>query len=140
MQSVFYFLNLAGFILLFLMMILQGYLPLNPQQFSGTSWHLALNTAVSFMTNTNCNLTVVKLPWIHGAIAGTYGPEFPERRYRMAVFVALIRGLTSKTTTKLGNFWVDLTRSVVYILMPLSIILAITACGTGSCTELFTLC
>jgi K+-transporting ATPase ATPase A chain len=124
--------NLAGFILLFMMMILQGYLPLNPQQLRGTSWHLALNTAISFMTNTNWQSysgesTLSYLVQLLGLTV----QNFLSAATGMAVFVALMRGLTGKTTTKLGNFWVDLTRSVVYILLPLSVILAILLAGQG---------
>ena len=125
-------LNLLGFIVIFFLMMFQGYLPLNPQHLPGTSWHLALNTAASFMTNTN---------WQSYSGESTLGylvqmlgltvQNFLSAATGMAVFVALMRGLTRKTTTDLGNFWVDITRSVVYILLPLSVIFAILLVGQG---------
>jgi potassium-transporting ATPase potassium-binding subunit len=125
-------LNITGFTAIFLLLILQGRLPLNPQHLPGTSWHLALNTAVSFMTNTN---------WQSYSGESTLGylvqmlgltvQNFLSAATGMAVFVALMRGLTRKTTSLPGNFWVDLTRSIVYILLPLSLILAIALAGQG---------
>jgi K+-transporting ATPase ATPase A chain len=124
--------NFLGFIALFLLLILQRHLPLNPQYLSGTTWHLSLNTAVSFMTNTNWQsysgeTTLGYLVQLLGLTV----QNFLSAATGMAVFVALIRGLTRKTTSDLGNFWVDLTRSVVYILLPLSIALAIVLAGQG---------
>jgi K+-transporting ATPase ATPase A chain len=125
-------LNFFGFLVIFLMMIFQGNLPLNQQHLPGASWHLALNTAVSFMTNTN---------WQSYSGESTLGflvqmlgltvQNFLSAATGMAVFVALMRGLTRKTTRNLGNFWVDLTRSLVYILLPLSLILAVLLTGQG---------
>jgi potassium-transporting ATPase potassium-binding subunit len=124
--------NILGFAIVFLLMIFQQYLPLNPQNLPGTSWHLTLNTAVSFMTNTN---------WQSYSGENTLGylvqmlgltvQNFLSAATGMAVLVALMRGLTRKTTSDLGNFWVDMTRSVVYILLPLSIIFAIVLVGQG---------
>jgi K+-transporting ATPase ATPase A chain len=124
--------NFFGFLVLFLLLILQAYLPFNPQHLSGTSWHLALNTAVSFMTNTNWQsyngeTTLGYLTQMSGLTV----QNFLSAATAMAVFVALMKGLTGKTTRNLGNFWVDLTRSVLYILLPLSIILAILLAGQG---------
>lgn len=124
--------NLTGFIILFLFLILQGYLPLNPQNLQGTSWHLALNTAVSFMTNTNWQSYSGESTQSYLVqMIGLTVQNFLSAATGMAVFVALMRGLTRKTTSNLGNFWVDLTRSIVYILLPLSIILAILLAGEG---------
>ncbi|MCK9401360.1 MAG: potassium-transporting ATPase subunit KdpA [Bacteroidales bacterium] len=124
--------NFLGFIVLFLLLMLQRYLPLNPQHLPGTSWYLSLNTAVSFMTNTNWQsyngeTTLGYLVQLLGLTV----QNFLSAATGMAVFVALMRGLTRRTTRDLGNFWVDLTRSVVYILLPLSIILAVILAGQG---------
>jgi K+-transporting ATPase ATPase A chain len=124
--------NFFGFIIIFTLLILQGFLPLNPQNLPGTSWHLSLNTAVSFMTNTNWQsysgeTTLSYLVQMLGLTV----QNFLSAATGMAVFVALMRGLTRKTTTDLGNFWVDMTRSIVYILLPLSIFLAVILAGQG---------
>jgi len=124
--------NLSGFIVLFLLMILQGYLPLNPQHLPGISWHLALNTAISFMTNTNWQsysgeTTMGYLVQILGLTV----QNFLSAATGIAVFVALMRGFTRKTTSNIGNFWIDLTRSLVYVLLPLTILLAILLAGQG---------
>ena len=124
--------NFFGFAIIFLLMIFQQSLPLNPQHLPGSSWHLSLNTAVSFMTNTN---------WQSYSGENTLGylvqmlglavQNFLSAATGMAVLVALMRGLTRKTTSDLGNFWVDMTRSVVYILLPLSVVFAIILVGQG---------
>ncbi|MCU0369936.1 MAG: potassium-transporting ATPase subunit KdpA, partial [Bacteroidales bacterium] len=124
--------NFIGFVIIFLLMIFQGYLPLNPGQFPGTSWHLALNTAVSFMTNTNWQSysgesTLSYLTQMLGLTV----QNFLSAATGMSILIALMRGLTRKITNKLGNFWVDITRSVVYILFPLSIIPAVLLAGQG---------
>jgi potassium-transporting ATPase potassium-binding subunit len=121
-----------GFVVLFLLLMFQPYLPLNPQHFPGTSWHLSFNTAVSFMTNTNWQsysgeTTLSYLTQLLGLTV----QNFLSAATGMAVFIALMRGLTRKTTSDLGNFWVDITRSIVYILLPLSIVLAILLVGQG---------
>jgi potassium-transporting ATPase potassium-binding subunit len=121
-----------GFMVLFLLMVFQVYLPLNPQHLQGTSWHLSFNTAVSFMTNTNWQsysgeTTLGYLVQLLGLTV----QNFLSAAAGMAVFVALMRGLTRKTTRDLGNFWVDLTRSIVYILLPISIVFSIVLVGQG---------
>jgi K+-transporting ATPase ATPase A chain len=124
--------NLMGFIVIFLLMLFQGRLPLNPQHLEGTSWHLALNTAVSFMTNTNWQSYSGESTLSYMVqMTGLTVQNFLSAATGIAVFVAIMRGLTRKTTRDLGNFWVDLTRSVVYILLPLSIILSVLLAGQG---------
>jgi potassium-transporting ATPase potassium-binding subunit len=125
-------LNVFGLIIIFLLMIFQGSLPFNPQHLPGTSWHLALNTAVSFMTNTNWQSYSGEstLSYLVQMLGMTV-QNFLSAATGMAVFVALMRGLTRKSTSNLGNFWVDLTRSIVYILLPLSVILAVILSGQG---------
>jgi potassium-transporting ATPase potassium-binding subunit len=113
-------------LLLYLQQRLQGLLPLNPDGMAAVAPDLALNTAVSFSTNTNWQayggestmsyLTQMLGFTVHNFISAAAG---------MSVLVALIRGLTRRETLKLGNFWKDLTRSTLYILLPLSVVLAL---------------
>jgi potassium-transporting ATPase potassium-binding subunit len=125
--------NLFGFVFLFLIQILQVYLPLNTEKLPNVSWHLAFNTAISFVTNTNWQSysgenTLSYLTQMLGLTV----QNFVSAATGIAVLLALIRGLTRKTTENLGNFWCDMTRSVVYVLMPLSIILTIILIGQGA--------
>ncbi|MGD0153187.1 MAG: potassium-transporting ATPase subunit KdpA [Thermacetogeniaceae bacterium] len=124
--------NILGIALLFLQLLVQGYLPFNPQHFLGMKWDLALNTAVSFVTNTNWQaysgesamsyLTQMYGLTVHNFVSAATG---------MAVAIALIRGLIRRQGNSIGNFWVDLTRSVLYILLPLAIIFALILVPQG---------
>ena len=124
--------NLVGLIFLFLIQLFQAYLPLNPGNLSNVSWHSAFNTAVSFMTNTNWQgyAGETTLSYLVQMIGLTV-QNFVSAATGIAVLLALIRGLSRKTTDKLGNFWVDLTRSTLYVLLPLSIMVAILLAGQG---------
>jgi K+-transporting ATPase ATPase A chain len=122
----------GGFFLLFAMLLAQGVLPLNPQGFPGLSPHLAFNTAVSFITNTNWQSyggesTMSNL----SQMAGLTVQNFLSAAAGMAVLVALIRGLSRKNTSGIGNFWVDMVRSNLYILLPLALIYALLLGGQG---------
>jgi potassium-transporting ATPase potassium-binding subunit len=124
--------NMAGLILLFLLQIFQVHLPLNTEKLPNVSWHLSFNTAVSFVTNTNWQSysgenTLSYLVQMLGLTV----QNFVSAATGIAVLLALVRGLTRKTTEKLGNFWVDMTRSIVYVLLPLSIILTLILTGQG---------
>ena len=124
--------NLFGLVLLFLLQLFQGYLPVNPEGLPNVSWHLAFNTAVSFVTNTNWQSysgenTLSYLVQMLGLTV----QNFVSAGTGIAAVLALIRGLTRNTTDKLGSFWVDLTRSVVYVLLPLAIILSFALVGQG---------
>jgi len=125
--------NLFGFILLFLLQIFQSYLPLNTEKLPNVSWHLAFNTAMSFTTNTNWQSysgenTLSYLVQMLGLTV----QNFVSAATGIAVALALIRGLTRKTTDALGNFWADMTRSVLYVLLPLAIILTMALVGQGA--------
>jgi K+-transporting ATPase ATPase A chain len=124
--------NLIGFVFLFLIQVFQSVLPLNPEGLPNVSWHSAFNTAVSFMTNTNWQgyAGETTLSWFVQMIGLTV-QNFVSAATGISVMLALIRGLSRKTTTELGNFWVDLTRSTIYILIPLSIVLAVLLTGQG---------
>jgi K+-transporting ATPase ATPase A chain len=125
--------NLFGFVFLFLLQMLQAYLPLNTEKLPNVSWHLSFNTAASFTTNTNWQSysgenTLSYLVQMLGLTV----QNFVSAATGIAVVLALIRGLTKKTTENLGNFWVDMTRSVLYVLLPLSIILSIALVSQGA--------
>lgn len=124
--------NLIGFVFVLLIQLFQATLPLNPEHLPNVSWHLAFNTAVSFMTNTNWQgySGETTLSYFVQMIGLTV-QNFVSAATGIAVLLALIRGIFRKTTDKLGNFWSDLTRSTIYILLPLSILLAVALVGQG---------
>jgi K+-transporting ATPase ATPase A chain len=124
--------NLLGALAVFALQRLQAYLPFNPENLSGVSPDSAFNTAASFATNTNWQgyggeTTMSYMTQMLGLTV----QNFVSAATGMAVLVALIRGFTRRNTDNIGNFWVDLTRSVLYILMPLSLILALALIGQG---------
>ncbi|MEI8048895.1 MAG: potassium-transporting ATPase subunit KdpA [Bacteroidota bacterium] len=124
--------NLIGFAFVFLVQLLQAYLPLNPAQLPNVSWHLAFNTSVSFVTNTNWQSYAGETTLSYFVqMIGLSVQNFVSAATGIAVLLALIRGISRKTTDKIGNFWVDITRSILYVLLPLSIILAILLVGQG---------
>jgi K+-transporting ATPase ATPase A chain len=124
--------NLIGFVFLFLIQLIQAYLPLNPASFSNVSWHSAFNTSVSFMTNTNWQGYAGETTMSYFVqMIGLTVQNFVSAATGIAVSLALIRGISRKTTDKLGNFWTDLTRSTLYVLLPLSMLLAIVLVGQG---------
>jgi K+-transporting ATPase ATPase A chain len=124
--------SLLCVLVVFLLQRLQGLLPLNPQKFGATTPDLSFNTAVSFATNTNWQSYAgeTTLSYFTQMLALTV-QNFVSAAAGMAVLVAFIRSLARKQTTNLGNFWVDLTRGTLYILLPLSIILALLLVSQG---------
>jgi potassium-transporting ATPase potassium-binding subunit len=124
--------NLIGFVFLFLIQLLQAYLPLNPEHLSTVSWHSAFNTSISYMTNTNWQGYAGETTLSYFVqMIGLTVQNFVSAATGIAVLLALIRGISRKTTDKLGNFWTDLTRSILYILLPLSILFAVVLVGQG---------
>lgn len=124
--------NLLGFIFLFLVLVTQQWLPLNPQQIGNMNWHTAFNTSVSFITNTNWQSYSGETGLSYfSQMIGLTVQNFLSAATGIAVLTALIRGIKGKTTDVLGNFWVDITRSTLYILLPLSILLAVLLAGQG---------
>ena len=122
----------AGFVLLYGLLRLQGLLPLNPQGFDGVSPHLAFNTAVSFVTNTNWQsyggeTTLSSL----SQMAGLTVQNFVSAGAGLAVAAAVARAFAADRGETLGNFWVDLTRSVLYVLLPVSIVTALALVAAG---------
>lgn len=124
--------NLCGAAFLFLMLLLQGYLPLNPQNFPGVSFIQAFNIAVSFVTNTNWQSYAGETTLSYASqMFGLTVQNFLSAATGSAVLMALIRGIIRSSTKTIGNFWADLVRSVVYLLLPLSILFAIFLAGQG---------
>ncbi len=124
--------NLLGGIFLFAILLLQGILPLNPQKSPAFSWHLAINTASSFMTNTNWqNYSPESTTSYFSQMFGFTVHNFVSAATGMVVAIALIRGIIRRKTTAIGNFWVDLTRSILYILLPLALIFAVLLASQG---------
>lgn len=124
--------NLLGFALLFLLQLLQGLLPLNPARLPGMEPLLAFNTATSFATNTNWQAYAGETTLSYlTQMAGLTVQNFASAATGMAVAVALARGLASRPANTIGNFWVDLVRSILYILLPLSIVLALLLVSQG---------
>ena len=124
--------NIIGLVALFGLQLLQGILPLNPEKFSAPTWHSAFNTAISFMTNTNWQsyggestmsyLTQMLGMSLQNFLSGATG---------IAVAFALIRGLTRKNAQGIGNAWVDLWRSNLYILLPIAIVITLLLVSQG---------
>lgn len=124
--------NLIGFLFLLLIQLFQQYLPLNPASLANVSWHSAFNTAVSFITNTNWQGYAGETTMSYFVqMVGLAVQNFVSAATGIAVVIALIRGISRKSTDKIGNFWTDLTRATLYILLPLSILFAIVLVGQG---------
>ena len=124
--------SLAGFVGLWMLLMLQGFLPLNPEGKTGMSWDLALNTAASFITNTNWQAYAgeVSLSYL-SQMLGLTVQNFLSAAVGLAVLFAVIRGLVLKESKAIGNFWKDLTRAVLYILLPLATVLAVLLASQG---------
>jgi len=124
--------NLFGGLAVFALQMLQAYLPLNPQQMANVTVDSAFNTAVSFATNTNWQgyggeTTMSYLTQMLGLSV----QNFVSAATGMAVLVAMIRGFQRAHADGIGNFWADLTRGTLYILLPLSLVLALVLTGQG---------
>jgi len=125
--------NLIGFLFVLLLQLTQAFLPLNPTNLPNVSWHSAFNTAASFITNTNWQGYSGETTMSYFVqMIGLGVQNFVSAATGIAVLIALARGLSRKTTDKLGNFWVDLTRSTLYVLLPLSILFAVILVGQGA--------
>lgn len=126
--------SIVSLSILYLIQRAQGYLPLNPQKF-GTSVmtpDLAFNTAVSFITNTNWQAYSGESALSYFAqMAGLTVQNFVSAAVGVAVAVALVRGFVRQQASTIGNFWVDLTRSTLYVLLPLSVVAGLFLCSQG---------
>ena len=124
--------NLFGFLLLFLINLIQNILPLNPQHFSGISWDLAFNNAASFVTNTNWQAYSGESSMSYFTqMFGFTVQNFLSAATGIAVLFAVIRGFIKVKETGIGSFWTDMIRSVLYILLPLSLVVAVFLTSQG---------
>ena len=124
--------NLLGIAILFLILTFQASLPLNPEGFPGFPWDLALNTAVSFVTNTNWqNYAGETAASYFTQVCGLMVQNFLSAATGICVMIALIRGLAGRPNHLIGNFWADMTRGVLYILLPLSLVFAFVLVSQG---------
>jgi K+-transporting ATPase ATPase A chain len=124
--------NVAGIFLLYIVQRIQPILPLNPQGMPAVAPGLAFNTAVSFVTNTNWqNYGGETTLSYFTQMIGMTVQNFLSAATGMAILVALIRGFIRHNASTIGNFWVDLTRSVLYILLPISLLLALALASQG---------
>jgi K+-transporting ATPase ATPase A chain len=124
--------SIFGFLSLYALQRLQGVLPLNPQQFPGVPSDLAFNTSISFITNTNwqnyggettmSHLTQMLGLTVHNFLSAATG---------LAMAFALVRAFARSSATTVGNFWVDMTRVVLYVLLPISIVVALVLVALG---------
>jgi len=124
--------NGFGIVLVYFIQRIQFYLPLNPQGFTGISPDLAFNTATSFVTNTDWQAYTpeASMSYLTQMLAFTV-QNFLSAATGMSLLIAMIRGMVRHETDKLGNFWVDTIRGTVYILLPLSFVLAIFLASQG---------
>jgi K+-transporting ATPase ATPase A chain len=124
--------NLVGGAVLLLIALTQAWLPLNPQHLPNVPFPLAFNTAVSFMTNTNWQAYSGEATMSYFTqMAGLAVHNFVSAATGIAVAVALIRGLVRKQVNQIGNFWTDLTRCTLYVLLPLSILVTVILVQQG---------
>ena len=124
--------NLLGFLAVLGLQLFQARLPLNPQSLPNVPFWLALNTAVSFMTNTNWQAYSGEATLSYLVqMLGLTVQNFVSAATGMAVLLALARGLSRRCADTLGNFWADLVRTTVYVLLPLSFLLALVLVGQG---------
>jgi K+-transporting ATPase ATPase A chain len=124
--------NVVGVIALYLLLRCQSLLPLNPQGQAALTPDLALDTAVSFVSNTSWQSYAGETTLSHLAqMAGIAVQSFLSAATGLAVAVALIRGFSRRTTGTIGNFWADITRSVLYVLIPICVVVALFFVAEG---------
>ena len=124
--------NVLGGLIVYGLQRLQLALPLNPQGFAAVSPDSSFNTAVSFITNTNWQgYSGESTMGYLVQMAGLAVQNFLSAATGIAVAIALIRGFARHTVTTIGNFWVDVTRSTLYVLLPLSVVLALALASQG---------
>jgi len=124
--------NFAGLLLLYILQRFQSALPLNPQNMGAVQPDLAFNSAVSFVTNTNWQSYAGETTMSYlSQMLGFTVQNFLSAATGMAILVAMIRGFVRHNAKTIGNFWVDMIRSVLYVLLPLSLILAVLLVSQG---------
>jgi K+-transporting ATPase ATPase A chain len=127
--------SIFAFLFVYVLQRLQGFLPLNPQGFGGklVSPDLAYNTAISFTTNTNWQAYTPETTLSYLVqMAALAVQNFASAAVGIAVAVAMIRGFARQKADSVGNFWVDITRSTLYVLLPISLIAALLLCSQGA--------
>lgn len=124
--------SVFGLLILFGLCMLQGILPGNPEGIEGNSWHLAFNTASSFVTNTNWQSYSGESALSYTTqMMGLTVQNFVSAATGIAVLFALIRGFVKRQAQGLGSFWVDLTRITLYVLIPLSVVVCVLLISQG---------
>jgi K+-transporting ATPase ATPase A chain len=124
--------NLLGFLSVYTILLIQDVLPLNPQHLSGLAPDLAFNTAVSFVTNTNWQSYGGETTMSYfSQMAGLTVQNFLSAATGIALAIALIRGFARKSARTIGNFWVDVTRATLYVLLPLAVAFALILVWQG---------
>ena len=122
----------ASFLVLYLILRYQSFLPLNPQGFEGMSPHLAFNTSVSFVTNTNWQSYVPEVTVsTFSQMAGLTTQNFMSAAAGMAIAAAMARAFMANRSDNLGSFWSDLTRNALYILLPIALVVGVALVGLG---------
>jgi K+-transporting ATPase ATPase A chain len=123
----------AGFLVLYIIQRIQGHLPFNPISLKGVRPDIAMNTSISFVTNTNWQAYVPETTVSYlTQFAGLAVQNFVSAATGMAVAVALVRGFTRSNRDGIGNFWADIVRGVLYILIPLSLIIGVVLVARGA--------
>ena len=124
--------SMVGMIVLYAMQRLQAFLPLNPQKFAGVAPDLAFNTAASFTTNTNWQAYGGESTMSYlTQMAGLAFHNFVSAAAGIAIAIAVIRGFVRRSAKTLGNFWVDLTRAILWVLLPISVVFALVLVWQG---------
>ncbi len=124
--------NVIGIAVLFLLQLIQGWLPFNPQKLGAVRWDTALNTAISFSTNTNWQAYSGEQTMSYlTQMLGLTVQNFISAAIGIVAVIAVIRGFIRKSVAAIGNFWVDLTRCVLYVLLPLVVILSLILVSQG---------
>lgn len=124
--------NVYGFVFLFIIQLFQGILFLNPEGLQGVPWTLAFNIAASFVTNTNWQAYAGETTLSYlTQMLGLTSQNFLSPASGLAALVALARGISRKSIETIGNFWVDIVKTIVYLLLPLAFLLAITLISQG---------
>ncbi len=129
--------NGIGFVVLFALLLLQGILPFNPQKFGAFDLFVAINTATSFVTNTNWQVYSGETTASYlTQMAGFTVQNFLSAATGICIAIAVMRGITRHSTDKIGNFWVDMTRCTLYILLPIAFIFALVLVSQGAIQNL----
>ncbi len=124
--------NCIGFVILFILLLLQGFLPFNPQNFGAFDLLTAINTATSFVTNTNWQVYSGETAASYlTQMAGFTVQNFLSSATGICIAIAVMRGITRQSTDKIGNFWVDMTRCTLYILLPIAFVFALILASQG---------